>query len=335
MISDSILITGGLGFIGSHTSFELINYFKKIIIVDNCINSHINSYRKLKRLMGKKLIFFKADFFDQNLINYIIKKYQIKTVIHFAGLKSVNESINYPAKYYYNNVLGSKIFFNTLKKNNIENLIFSSSATVYGKPIYLPIDEQHPVKPINPYGQNKVDIENLLIKDSYFSEHCSVKILRYFNPIGAHPTGIIGENLSYTPNNIMPYILAVALGRFDSFGVYGNNYHTKDGTCIRDYIHIMDLIDAHIKALILNKKGITILNIGTGNGFSVLELIHSFSEINNIKIPYLFQERRLGDVSTVYTSPKFAENILGFKASRGIKEMCRDSWTFIKNNYAI
>ncbi len=330
MRTESILLTGGLGFIGSHTAVALKNHFKQIVIIDDLSNSVMNNYYRLKSLVGDCLILYKADIASQNVIDKIFLSHNIKAVIHYAGLKAVGESIIFPAKYYYKNVYSTKLLFEVLKKNKITNLIFSSSATVYGKPLYLAIDESHPVKAINPYGQNKIDIEQMIFNDPYFQEQCSVKILRYFNPIGAHPSGLIGDDPKGIPNNIMPIILKVATQEHQELKIFGNDYQTHDGTGIRDYIHIMDLVEGHVKALDYNKKGIIVFNLGTGKGFSVLDLINTFQEVNKVKIPYSFVERRSGDVDMVFANPDRAKTTLGFEALRSLQSMCFDAWNFVK-----
>ena len=330
MKKESILLTGGLGFIGSHTAVALKNHFKHIVIIDDLSNSTINSYYRLKHLVGDNLLFYKVDIACQNRVDEIITSHDIKSVIHYAGLKAVGESVNIPAKYYYKNVYSSKLFFEVLKKNKVSNLIFSSSATVYGKPLYLPLDETHPVRATNPYGQNKIDIEQMIFNDPYYQDHCSVKILRYFNPVGAHPSGLIGEDPKGTPNNIMPIILKVATKEYKEFKIFGNDYQTHDGTGVRDYIHIMDLVNGHIKALSYDNKGITILNLGTGQGSSVLDLVNTFQLVNKVKIPYTYSKRRPGDIDAVFANSDRAKTILGFRASQSLQSMCLDAWNFVK-----
>lgn len=330
MKKESILLTGGLGFIGSHTAAALKNNFKHIVIIDDLSNSTMDSYYRLKHLVGDNLVFYKCDIACQSQVNKIVSSHNIKIVIHYAGLKAVGESVNFPAKYYYKNVYSTKLLFEVLEENKITNLIFSSSATVYGKPLYLPLDESHPVRANNPYGQNKIDIEQMIFNNLYFQEHCSVKILRYFNPIGAHPSGLIGENPKGIPNNIMPIILKVANQDYQELKVFGNDYQTHDGTGIRDYIHIMDLVEGHVKAIDYNKKGITVVNLGTGQGFSVLDLINTFQEVNKVKIPFSFDRRRPGDSDIVFANPDLAKTILGFKSSRSLQSMCFDAWNFAK-----
>jgi len=326
-----ILITGGLGFIGSHFASK-ISQKENLVIVDNLSNSSLNIFFKLKMIAKKNIYFYKADIANFTKMQEIISTHKIHSIIHFAGLKSVGESFSFSARYYYNNVIGSKILFDLIKRNNIQNLIFSSSATVYGNPIKLPLDESHPIRAKNPYGQNKIDIENILLRDPYFQHDCSVKLLRYFNPIGAHPRGLIGESPKGIPNNLMPYILMVAKREYQKVRVFGNDYDTHDGTGVRDYIHIMDLVDGHIKALNYQKKGVSIFNLGTGQGYSVLDLIKTFGNVNNVSVPFEIVARRPGDVSAVYANPSKAESVLGFKAKRTLEDMCRDAWTFAKDN---
>ena len=328
-----LLITGGLGFIGSHFASQACKDHP-LVIVDNLSNSSINVYYDLLKHSKKNHIFFyKADILDYSKLQDIIKSHKVQSVIHFAGLKAVGQSVNFPGKYFYNNVLGSKVLFNLVKKYKIQNLIFSSSATVYGNPIKLPLDENHPVRATNPYGQNKIDIENLLFNNSYFNDCCSVKILRYFNPIGANPEGWLGENPRGIPNNLMPLILKVAIKKIKELQVFGNDYPTPDGTGIRDYIHIMDLVNGHIKALSFQEKGISTFNLGTGQGYSVLELINTFEKVTNISIPYKIVPRRRGDVAKVFANCSRAEHILNFKAEYNIWQMCSDAWNYTKQNH--
>jgi len=332
---NNILITGGLGYIGSHFASFLKNEFKKIIIVDNLSNSNISVFNKLSFLKSKNkypiLEFKKCDIHDKFTIEKIIKFNDIDSIAHFAGLKSVAESLRHPSKYSYVNLLGTKNILMLAKEYKIRNFIFSSSATVYGNPIYLPLNENHPIRSINPYGKTKVDIENLLINDPYFQNDCSVKILRYFNPIGAHPSGLIGEMSKGMPNNLMPIILKVAKKEQDKVHIFGGDYNTHDGTGIRDYIHIMDLVNGHIKALNYKKKGVSIFNLGTGQGYSVLDLINTFTKVNKVKVPYEIVERRLGDAASVFADPSKAENILGFKVEHNLNEMCFDAWRFAQH----
>lgn len=323
-----ILVCGFNGFIGSHLSVELLNNNYSFIGVDNFVNSRYENIFNIQNVSGKHINFIKCNILDGFNLEDIFKKYPISAVIHLASLKSVGESLLYPAKYYYNNVLGSKRLFSLMRKYCVKNLIFSSSATVYGKPIKLPLYENHPIRATNPYGQNKIDIENILLSDPYFKSDCSVKILRYFNPVGAHPSGLIGENPKGIPNNLMPYILKVANREYKRVSVFGKDYETHDGTGVRDFIHIMDLVEGHIKALNYQKKGISIFNLGTGHGYSVLDLIKTFEDVNNVTVPFEISARRPGDVASVYANPHKAESVLGFKAKRTLENMCFDAWTF-------
>ena len=327
---NSILLTGGLGFIGSHLASLLDGLSSKIVILDNLSNSDFQVFVKIKKLFksDSEIIFIKGSIHDKNIINNILSFYEIDSVIHFAGLKAVGESVVYPGLYHYNNVHGSRILLESLKKNNIRNIVFSSSATVYGSPKFLPINETHPLKATNPYAQNKIDIESLFKNDLYFQEECSVKILRYFNPVGAHPSGIIGENPKGIPNNLMPFIVRVALGKYPMLNIFGSDYETIDGTGVRDYIHVMDLAEGHIKALNFEDKGISIFNLGTGKGYSVLELINTFEEVNNIKINYQFVHRRLGDVASVFSDASKAKKYLNFETKINLEDMCRDAWNY-------
>lgn len=326
-----ILLTGGLGFIGSHCLVELLNLKKDIICIDNFLNSSPKVLSQIKKISSTPFL-FKSIGIQSAELNQIFLENDIDTIIHFAGLKSVGESDAYPGKYFYNNVIGSKYLFDVAKKFKVKNFIFSSSATVYGDPLFLPLNENHPVRAISPYGQNKIDIERMLIEDDFFKNKCSVKILRYFNPAGAHPTGLLGENPKGIPNNLMPYILKVAKKELPKVSVFGNDYPTSDGTGVRDYIHIMDLIDGHISALNYQKKGISIFNLGTGHGYSVLDLIYSFQEVNKIEIPHRFVARRAGDVAEIFANSSKATSILNFKPKRSINDMCADAWNFAKKN---
>lgn len=328
-----ILISGASGFIGSNfiNSF-LENSCENIILFDNFSNSSINPIINIEKKHNLKLNFYNLSLLDKAPLENLFKKYLIKKIIHFAGLKSVGESVMYPGKYFYNNVIGSKIFFNLAKKYKVDNLIFSSSATVYGKPIYLPLNENHPIRSTNPYGQNKIDIERLLINDPYFQSECSVKVLRYFNPIGAHSSGMFGEKPMGIPNNLMPYILNVAKGIYPELLIYGDNYSTHDGTGVRDYIHITDLVQGHINALEYSKKGVSIFNLGTGRGYSVLDLVRTFEKVNRVKIPFKIVDRRPGDVDCVYADPSLASHQLKFKTTRNLEQMCHDAWNFASRN---
>ena len=328
-----ILLTGGTGFIGSHTAVELIQSNYDLVIVDNLSNSNIDVINKIQAIVKKNVTFIEGDIRDKYLISSTIKKYLITTVIHFAGLKSVNESIENPSLYFDNNVNGTQALLEVMEENNVRNLIFSSSATVYGSPIYLPVDENHPLKATNPYGQNKIDIENMLADKSKDGKW-KVVSLRYFNPIGAHPSGLLGESPKETPNNLFPYIFKVIKKEIKELPVYGNDYKTIDGTCIRDYIDIIDLAKAHIKAIDFIKvtNGFHIFNIGTNKGLSVLEIIHLFETVLNIKLNYKFSKRRMGDVESCYANAKKANKILKWIAKTNIENSIINAYKFNLNN---
>ena len=328
-----ILLTGGTGFIGSHTAVELIQSNYDLVIVDNLSNSNIDVINKIQAIVKKNVTFIEGDIRDKNLISSTIKKYLITTVIHFAGLKSVNESIENPSLYFDNNVNGTQALLEVMEENNVRNLIFSSSATVYGSPIYLPIDENHPLKATNPYGQNKIDIENMLADKSKDGKW-KVVSLRYFNPIGAHPSGLLGESPKETPNNLFPHIFKVIKKEIKELPVYGNDYKTIDGTCIRDYIDIIDLAKAHIKAIDFIKvtNGFHIFNIGTNKGLSVLEIINLFETVLNIKLNYKFSKRRMGDVESCYANAKKANKIFKWIAKTNIENSIINAYKFNLNN---
>lgn len=331
-----IIVTGGTGFIGSHAVVSLIEHGFNPIIVDNLINSNVKVKENIEYITRKEIDFFQTDIRNtDNLIN-IFKSYDIDSVIHFAGLKSVNESIEEPLNYYANNINGTLSLIEAMKSCAVKNLVFSSSATVYGEPEYLPIDEKHPVNPTNPYGYTKLYIENILSDVCKAYLDWNVVCLRYFNPIGAHKSGLIGDNPSGIPENLMPYILKVASGELDCLNIFGNDYDTPDGTCLRDFIHIEDLIDAHIQSLKYlrkkNKKNFNIFNVGTGIPYSVLELVNAFEDASNLKIKHRFTSRRKGDISCVFSDTKLSENELAWSSTRSLESMCLSSWNFIKDN---
>lgn len=328
---NKILITGGLGYIGSHTVAEIVDINSKIIIVDNLANSYLRIFRVLKELTNGEILFFNIDIRDRNQLEKIIVEYKPNKVIHFASLKSVSDSSINPDLYYENNVIGSKVLFDLIIKHKIKNIVFSSSATVYGEPKYLPINESHPLSATNPYAQNKIDIELMLKQISETVNDLSIKILRYFNPIGSHSSLKIGENPKGIPNNLMPYIMGVAFGKYKYLKIFGSDFDTADGTGVRDYIHIHDIAIAHQAALNYEKEGINYFNIGTGKGYSVLNLLNTFEEINKIKIPFKFVKRRKGDVATVFADSKYAEEVLKWKAQKSLRDMCRDSFLFAKS----
>jgi UDP-glucose 4-epimerase len=326
-----ILVTGGSGYIGSHTCVELLTKGYELIVYDNLSNSSSESLRRVEQITNKKINFIKGDIRDTNSISDAMK--DCDAVIHFAGLKAVGKSVKKPLEYYDNNVQGTLCLLKAMKKNNIKSLVFSSSATVYGTPKYLPLDEKHPLNTINPYGTTKLMIENIL-SDLYKSDkNWKISILRYFNPIGAHQSGLIGEDPNDIPNNLMPFISQVAIGKRELLNIFGNNYDTIDGTGIRDYIHVVDLANAHIKALAsLNKPQYEVVNIGTGNGYSVLEMVKAFEIASNKKISYIIQPQRDGDIASCYANTNKAKKLLNWEARFNITKMCEDSWNWQKKN---
>lgn len=324
----TILVTGGLGFIGSHVAIELMGQGYEVILVDNLSNSSILILDLIEAITHKKPIFYNIDIRDdENLLN-IFLEHDIVSVMHFAGLKSVTQSIKYSSEYFDNNVNGSQCLLKCMTKNNVGKIIFSSTASIYGTPESLPIPESHPLNPSNPYAKTKLEVENILHQAVNGGDLDSAIILRYFNPIGAHSSGLIGEMTKDIPNNLMPYLLMVAANDKDHLNIFGNDYDTHDGTGIRDYIHILDLAEGHIAALnYLDKfSGIDIFNLGTGRGTSVLELIKTFEITNQIKIKYKFLEKRLGDVAISYTNPSYAKLKLDWYAKRDVSLMCKDAW---------
>lgn len=332
----AILVTGGAGYIGSHTCVELLNAGYEVVVVDNLCNSCEASMDRVQEITGKKLAFYEADLLDKAAISRIFKEQKIEAVIHFAGLKAVGESVYKPLEYYHNNITGTLVLCDVMREHGVKTIVFSSSATVYGDPAFVPITEECPKGEItNPYGRTKGMLEQILTDLHTADPEWNVMLLRYFNPIGAHESGRIGENPKGIPNNLIPYITQVAVGKLECLGVFGNDYDTPDGTCVRDYIHVVDLAVGHVKAL---KKmedrdgGVLIYNLGTGCGYSVLDVIHAFEEANGLKIPFEFKPRRAGDVPQCYADPAKAERELGWKAERNLKDMCRDSWNWQKNN---
>ncbi|MCR5116347.1 MAG: UDP-glucose 4-epimerase GalE [Lachnospiraceae bacterium] len=332
-----ILVTGGAGFIGSHTVVELINAGHEPVVIDNLSNASAESLNRVKKITGKDVTFYKADIRDGAALSDILDKEKVDACIHFAGLKAVGESVAKPWEYYDNNIAGTLTLVDALKKHGAKNIIFSSSATVYGDPAFVPITEECPKGSCtNPYGWTKSMLEQILSDIQKADPSWNVILLRYFNPIGAHKSGLIGENPNGIPNNLMPYITQVAVGKREKLTVFGNDYDTHDGTGVRDYIHVVDLAKGHVLALkkIEENAGLKIYNLGTGVGYSVLDIVKNFEEATGVKIPYVIGERRPGDIATCYASAKKAEEELGWKAEYGIKEMCEDSWRFQKNNPA-
>ena len=330
----SILVTGGAGFIGSHTVVELLEENEDIIIVDNFINSKPDVLDKIKEITKKDFKFYEVDMLNEEKMEEIFKENNIEAVIHFAGLKAVGESVEKPIEYYHNNITGTLVLLKLMKKYNCKKIIFSSSATVYGTPKEVPIKEDFPLSTTNPYGTTKLMIEQILrdvcVADKEF---CAI-LLRYFNPIGAHKSGLLGENPNGIPNNLMPYINQVALGKLDHLNVFGNDYPTVDGTGVRDYIHVVDLAKGHVKALAKARKitGAEAYNLGTGRGYSVLEIVKAFEDSNNIKVKYEITARRPGDIAECYADPTKAKEELGWTANKTLDEMCKDSWNFTKKS---
>ena len=330
----SVLVTGGTGFIGSHTVVELLNSGYNVVIVDNLSNSKIEVIDKIKEITGKDVKFYKVDILDRENLNSIFEENKdIDSVIHFAAFKAVGESVEKPIEYYHNNIEGTISLVDIMRKHNVKKIVFSSSATVYGDPKTVPITEEFPLFATNPYGQTKLMIEQIL-SDIYVSDNeWSVMLLRYFNPIGAHESGLIGEEPNGIPNNLMPYITKVAKGELDHLNIFGNDYNTPDGTGVRDYIHVVDLAKGHIKAIERAKKvtGVEAYNLGTGKGYSVLEIVKNFEKANGIKVKYEITDRRPGDIAECYADASKAEEILGWKAEKNLEQMCKDSWGFAKN----
>ena len=330
-----ILVTGGAGFIGSHTVVELMDSGYEVVVVDNLINSSKKSIERVEQITGKAVPFYEVDILDLDKMNAILDKENVDACIHFAGLKAVGESVSKPWEYYENNIQGTLKLVEALKAHGVKNIIFSSSATVYGDPEFVPITEECPKKACtNPYGWTKSMLEQILTDIQKADPEWNVILLRYFNPIGAHKSGLIGENPNGIPNNLMPYVTQVAVGKLKELGVFGNDYDTVDGTGVRDYIHVVDLAKGHVKALdkIKEKCGLKIYNLGTGNGVSVLQLVKTFEEVTGQKIPYSIKPRRAGDIAMCYASADLAFKELGWKAQYGIKEMCEDSWRWQSMN---
>ena len=331
----AILVTGGAGYIGSHTVVELQTAGYDVVVLDNLSNSSEKSLQRVEKITGKPVTFYKADILDRDALNAVFEKESIDSCIHFAGLKAVGESVQKPWEYYENNIAGTLTLVDVMRKHGVKNIIFSSSATVYGDPAFVPITEECPKgQCTNPYGWTKSMLEQILMDIQKADPEWNVVLLRYFNPIGAHRSGMIGENPNGIPNNLMPYITQVAVGKLKELGVFGNDYDTPDGTGVRDYIHVVDLAKGHVKALkkIEEKAGLKVYNLGTGIGYSVLDIVKNFEEATGVKIPYVIKERRAGDIATCYSSAEKAEKELGWKAEFGIREMCADSWKWQSNN---
>lgn len=330
----NILVTGGAGYIGSHTTLALLDAGYTVTVVDNLCNSKKTSLQRIQELTGKPLIFHQVDLLDRDKLEQVFASDQFNAVIHFAGLKAVGESVAVPLRYYYNNITGTLILLEVMKKYNLHNLVFSSSATVYGEPEIVPITEGFPLSATNPYGRSKLIIEDIL-RDLYIAEpQWNIALLRYFNPVGAHESGRIGEDPNGIPNNLLPYISQVAVGRLPFLRVFGDDYPTPDGTGVRDYIHVVDLVEGHLKALekLELRPGLVTYNLGTGRGYSVYEVLHAFERACGKTLPYKVVARRTGDVPVSFADPTKAYHELGWQAKLGIEDMCTDTWRWQSNN---
>ncbi|QUO31662.1 UDP-glucose 4-epimerase GalE [Coprococcus sp. AF21-14LB] len=331
----AILVTGGAGYIGSHTCIELLNEGYEVVVVDNLCNSCEESLKRVEEITGKTVKFYEADLLDRDALEKIFAAEKVESVIHFAGLKAVGESVQKPLEYYHNNITGTLILCDVMRNHGVKNIVFSSSATVYGDPAFIPITEECPKGVCtNPYGWTKSMLEQILTDLHTADAEWNVVLLRYFNPIGAHKSGKIGENPKGIPNNLMPYITQVAVGKLKCLGVFGDDYDTPDGTGVRDYIHVVDLALGHVKAIkkLEAKEGVSIYNLGTGNGYSVLQMVKAMEKACGHEIPYEIKPRREGDIATCYADPSKAKRELGWEAQRGLDEMCEDSWRWQSQN---
>ena len=331
----AILVTGGAGYIGSHTCVELLNRGYEVVVLDNLYNSSEKALDRVKEITGKSVKFYQGDILNREDLEEVFEKENIENVIHFAGLKAVGESVAKPWEYYHNNITGTLLLCDVMRQHDCFNLIFSSSATVYGDPAEIPITEKCPKGQItNPYGQTKGMLEQILTDLHVGDERWNVMLLRYFNPIGAHPSGLIGEDPKGIPNNLVPYIAQVAVGKLKCLGVFGDDYPTPDGTGVRDYIHVVDLAIGHVKAIekMKTQKGVNIYNLGTGIGYSVLDVLHAYEKACGKELPYEIKPRRAGDIATCYCDATKAKEELGWVAERGIEEMCADSWKWQSMN---
>ena len=332
----AILVTGGAGYIGSHTCVELLNAGYEVVVLDNLYNSCEEALERVEQITGKKVKFYEADLLDQVAVQEVFDNEKIESVIHFAGLKAVGESVHKPLEYYHNNITGTLILCDEMRKHNVKNIVFSSSATVYGDPAFIPITEECPKGDItNPYGRTKGMLEQILTDLHTADPEWNVMLLRYFNPIGAHESGMIGEDPKGIPNNLVPYIAQVAVGKLECLGVFGDDYDTPDGTGVRDYIHVVDLAKGHVKAvekMMRDKEGVSIYNLGTGCGYSVLDVLHAYEKACGKTLKYEVRPRRDGDIATCYADCTKAKNELGWVAEKGIEEMCAVSWRWQSMN---
>jgi UDP-glucose 4-epimerase len=333
-MSETILVTGASGYIGSHTCVELLEAGFRVIALDNLSNSSPKSLERVTEITGKKPVFYRADVRDRASLDEILREHRIDAVIHFAGLKAVGESVEKPLAYYENNVAGTVTLLQALQQAGVKRFVFSSSATVYGDPQTVPITEDAPLSATNPYGRSKLIVEQILGDFASADPDWGIGVLRYFNPVGAHPSGLIGEDPHGIPNNLMPFVAQVAIGRRPKLSVFGNDYPTPDGTGVRDYIHVVDLARGHVAALkrLFSQPGGFTVNLGTGQGYSVLQAIHAFQEASDRSIPYEFAARRPGDIATCYASPLLAEKLLGWKAEKRLDQMCADHWRWQQMN---
>lgn len=330
-----ILVTGGAGYIGIHTVIELQASGHEVVVVDNLVNSKLAALKRAEQISGKEVLFLEADVRNRTVMEQVCQSHRFDCCIHFAGLKAVGESVLQPWKYYDNNLTGTLVLLDVLANNGCKNLIFSSSATVYGNPAIIPVTEACPKgRCTNPYAQSKSMAEQILMDIHKADPEWNIVLLRYFNPIGAHKSGMIGEDPRGIPNNLMPYITQVAVGKLEKLSIFGDDYDTPDGTGVRDYIHVVDLAKGHVKALdsVIGQCGLEVFNLGTGSGYSVLDVVNSFEKVNHVKIAYEIKGRRVGDIAICYSDPGKAERVLGWKAEYGLEDMCRDSWNWQKNN---
>jgi UDP-glucose 4-epimerase len=334
--TNQVLVTGGAGYIGSHTCVELLQAGYEVVVVDNLCNSSADSLDRVREITGKEVQFHAADIRDAAALDEIFKHQAIDVVIHFAGLKAVGESTEIPLDYYENNLSGSITLFQAMKRHGVKEVIFSSSATVYGDPHRVPIEESFPTSATNPYGRSKLVIEEIL-QDLYRSDSAwKIALLRYFNPVGAHQSGLIGEDPRGIPNNLMPYIAQVASGRLERLDVFGDDYPTRDGTGVRDYIHVVDLAQGHLAAMrYLDEQGrgqVYTVNLGTGNGYSVLEMVRAFEKASGVAVPFQIAERRPGDIAECFADPSYAKQTMGWEAGKGLEQMCKDTWLWQKHS---
>ena len=331
----TILVTGGAGYIGSHTVLQLLEQEYHVVVLDNLVNSSAESLRRVEKITGKQVTFVQGDIRDDNVLDTIFSQHQVNAVIHFAGLKAVGESVQKPLEYYENNMYGTLSLCKAMRKHNVMNLVFSSSATVYGDPVSLPFHEKMATgHPTNPYGMSKLMVEHMLTDLYKSDEQWNIVLLRYFNPVGAHKSGLIGEDPNGIPNNLMPYISQVATGKLEQLSVFGDDYDTEDGTGVRDYIHVEDLANGHLKALdrLALNMGLDVYNLGTGQGYSVLEMIKAFEEASGQTVNYRIAPRRSGDVAACYADPTLAAKELNWHAEKNLQDMCKDVWHWQSNN---